>query len=337
MKKIMRGVLLFGMLGGMILACGNKSDNSRKDSTNSQATKNEKVYRIGVSQIVDHPALNAAKQGFKDALSKNGIKADYDDKIANNEMSNQTLIMQQFSSDKKDLVYAITTPTAQAAKNQVDKSIPVVFASVTDPKSAGLVGISNVTGTSGAAPVEENLKLMKELLPKAKNIGIIYNSSEQNSVSEVNNLKKLAPKYGFNVVDKSVTNGTELVSAANLVVKQADMLYAIQDNTVASYFTAILDIFNKEKKPIFGTNNIYSNTGGFISQGTTDYDIGYRSGEIAAQILKGEKKPNEIPIENVKNLKIEVNKKNMELLGIKIPDNILKNVKFIEKKINKGK
>lgn len=331
MKKIMRGVLLFGMLGGMILACGNKSNNS-SNSTNSQAEKNEKVYRIGVSQIVDHPALNAAKQGFKDALAKAGIKADYDDKIANNEMSNQTLIMQQFSSDKKDLVYAITTPTAQAAKNQVDKNIPVVFASVTDPKSAGLVGISNVTGTSGAAPVEENLKLMKELLPKAKNIGIIYNSSEQNSVSEVNNLKKLAPKYGFNVVDKSVTNGTELVSAANLVVKQADLLYAIQDNTVASYISAILDIFNKEKKPIFGTNNIYSNAGGFVSQGTTDYDIGYRSGEIAAQILKGEKKPNEIPIENVKDLKIEVNKQNMELLGIKIPESISKNIKYVETK-----
>ena len=331
MKKIMRGVLLFGMLGGMILACGNKSNNS-SNSTNSQAEKNEKVYRIGVSQIVDHSALNAAKQGFKDALAKAGIKADYDDKIANNEMSNQTLIMQQFSSDKKDLVYAITTPTAQAAKNQVDKNIPVVFASVTDPKSAGLVGISNVTGTSGAAPVEENLKLMKELLPKAKNIGIIYNSSEQNSVSEVNNLKKLAPKYGFNVVDKSVTNGTELVSAANLVVKQADLLYAIQDNTVASYISAILDIFNKEKKPIFGTNNIYSNAGGFISQGTTDYDIGYRSGEIAAQILKGEKKPNEIPIENVKDLKIEVNKQNMELLGIKIPESISKNIKYVETK-----
>ena len=329
MKKIMRGVLLFGMLGGMILACGNKSNNSN-NSTNSQAIKNEKVYKIGVSQIVDHPALNAAKQGFKDALAEAGIKADYDDKIANNEMSNQTLIMQQFSSDKKDLVYAITTPTAQAAKNQVDKNIPVVFASVTDPKSAGLVGISNVTGTSGAAPVEENLKLMKELFPKAKNIGIIYNSSEQNSVSEVNNLKRLAPKYGFNVVDKSVTNGTELVSAANLVVKQADLLYAIQDNTVASYISAILDIFNREKKPIFGTNNIYSNAGGFISQGTTDYDIGYRSGEIAAQILKGGKKPNEIPIENVKDLKIEVNKQNMELLGIKIPESISKNVKFVE-------
>ena len=327
MKKIMRGVLLFGMLGGMILACGNKSNNS-SNSTNSQAEKNEKVYRIGVSQIVDHPALNAAKQGFKDALAKAGIKADYDDKIANNEMSNQTLIMQQFSSDKKDLVYAITTPTAQAAKNQVDKNIPVVFASVTDPKSAGLVGISNVTGTSGAAPVEENLKLMKELLPKAKNIGIIYNSSEQNSVSEVNNLKKLAKENGFNVVDKAITNGTELLAAANIISKEIDIYYATQDNTVASYFAALLDVLNKVKVPVFATNDVYSNAGAFISQGTTDYGIGYRSGEIAAEILLKGKKPSDFPIETVKNLQIKVSKSNMEFLGIKLPKDVESQVIF---------
>ena len=327
MKKIMRGVLLFGMLGGMILACGNKSNNS-SNSTNSQAEKNEKVYRIGVSQIVDHPALNAAKQGFKDALAKAGIKADYDDKIANNEMSNQTLIMQQFSSDKKDLVYAITTPTAQAAKNQVDKNIPVVFASVTDPKSAGLVGISNVTGTSGAAPVEENLKLMKELLPKAKNIGIIYNSSEQNSVSEVNNLKKLAKENGFNVVDKAITNGTELLAAANIISKEIDIYYATQDNTVASYFAALLDVLNKAKVPVFATNDVYSNAGAFISQGTTDYGIGYRSREIAAEILLKGKKPSDFPIEAVKNLQIKVSKSNMEFLGIKLPKDVESQVIF---------
>ena len=201
MKKIMRGVLLFGMLGGMLLSCGNKKSNNSQDGKKDSQVS-EKVYKIGLSQIVDHPALNAAKQGFKDALAKTGIKADYDDKIANNDMSNQTLIMQQFAADKKDLVFAVTTPTAQAAKNQVTGDIPVVFASVTDPKSAGLEGIPNVTGTSGAAPVNENLKLMRELLPKAKKIGIIYNSSEQNSVSEVNNLKKLAGQYGFTVVKK---------------------------------------------------------------------------------------------------------------------------------------
>lgn len=328
MKKIMRGVLLFGMLGGMFMSCSKGGE----VNGNNESKKEEKVFKIGVSQIVDHPALNDAKQGFKDALEKKGIKVDYDDKIANGEMATQTLIMQQFAKDKKDLVFAITTPTAQAAKNQIEGEIPIVFGSVTDPKSAGLVGIKNITGTSGAAPINENLQLMKELFPEAKKIGIIYNSSEQNSVSEVNNLKKLAKDRGFEVIDKSVTSGTDLVAAINLMSKEIDIYYAIQDNTVASYFKTILDVLNKEKVPIFGTNDIYSNSGGFISQGTTDYGIGYRAGEIAAEILLNGKKPSDIPIETVTNLKIDINKENMELLGIKLSDEIIKKANLIETK-----
>ena len=327
MKKIMRGVLLFGMLGGMLMSCGNKNEGAQNTQSKS-SSKSEKVFRIGLSQIVDHPALNAAKKGFKDALEKAGVKAEYDDKIANNDMGAQTLIMQQFSSDKKDLVFAVTTPTAQAAKNQVDKSIPVVFASVTDPKSAGLEGIPNVTGTSGAAPINENLKLMRKIFPKAKNIGIIYNSSEQNSVSEVNNLKKLAKENGFNVVDKAITNGTELLAAANIISKEIDIYYATQDNTVASYFAALLDVLNKAKVPVFATNDVYSNAGAFISQGTTDYGIGYRSGEIAAEILLKGKKPSDFQIEAVKNLQIKVSKSNMEFLGIKLPKDVESQVIF---------
>ena len=327
MKKIMRGVLLFGMLGGMLLSCGNKKSNDSQEQKKDSKVS-EKVYKIGLSQIVDHPALNAAKQGFKDALEKAGVKADYDDKIANNDMSSQTLIMKQFAADKKDLVFAITTPTAQAAKNQIGKETPVIFGSVTDPKSAGLVGIPNVTGTSGAAPITENLKLMRELLPEAKKIGIIYNSSEQNSVSEVNNLKKLAKENGFNVVDKAITNGTELLAAANIISKEIDIYYATQDNTVASYFAALLDVLNKAKVPVFATNDVYSNAGAFISQGTTDYGIGYRSGEIAAEILLKGKKPSDFPIEAVKNLQIKVSKSNMEFLGIKLPKDVESQVIF---------
>lgn len=329
MKKIMRGVLLFGMLGGMLLSCGGKKE---EVNGNNETKKEEKVFKIGVSQIVDHPALNDAKQGFKDALEKKGIKAEYDDKIANGEMATQTLIMQQFAKDKKDLVFAITTPTAQAAKNQIEGSIPIVFGSVTDPQSAGLVGIENITGTSGAAPIKENLELMRELFPEAKKIGIIYNSSEQNSVSEVNNLKKLAKEKNFEIVDKSVTTGTELLTAVNLISKEIDIYYAIQDNTVASYFQTLLDALNKEKVPVFGTNDIYTNEGGFVSQGTTDYGIGYRAGEIAAEILLNGKKPIDIPIETVTNLKIDINKSNMELLGIKLSDEMLKKVNLVETK-----
>lgn len=328
MKKIIRGVLLFGMLGGMLISCG---DSKKEDKKEKEIQVEEKTFKIGISQIVDHPALNDAKQGFKDALEKAGIKVEYDDKIANNEMATQNLIMQQFATDKKDLVYAITTPTAQAAKNQIT-DIPIVIASVTDPKGAGLTGIANITGTSGAAPINENLELMRELFPKAKKIGIIYNSSEANSVSEVNNLKKLAVSKGFEVIEKSVTNGSELVAAANLIAKDSDIYYAIQDNTVASYFHTILEILNKEKVPVFGTNDIYSNAGGFVSQGTTDYGIGYRAGEIAVEILKNGKKPSDIPIETVKSLKIDINRENMELLGIKLTDEILKKVNLVETK-----
>lgn len=326
----MRGVLLFGMLGGMLLSCGNEKKEEK--TGNSQETqKKEKVYKIGMSQIVDHPALNDAKQGFKDALKKAGITAEYDDKIANGDMANQTLIMQQFAKDKKDLVYAITTPTSQAAKNQIT-DVPVVIASVTDPAGAGLVGIPNITGTSGAAPTKENLELMRKIFPDAKKIGIIYNSSEQNSVSEVKTLKGLAKNYGFEILEKSVTNGTELVAAANLIAKDSDIYYAIQDNTVSSYFPTLLEVMNKSRTPVFATNNVYSDRGGLISQGATDYAIGYRAGEIAADILKNGKKPSEIPIETIKDLKVEINRGNMGMLGINIPEDVLKSSVFTEDK-----
>ena len=330
MKKIMRGVLLFGMLGGMLLSCGN-GKKEEKAETAQKAQEEGKIYKIGVSQIVDHPALNDAKKGFMDALEKAGVKAEYDDKIANGEMAVQTMIMQQFAKDKKDMVYAITTPTSQAAKNQVTDA-PIVIASVTDPEGAGLTGIPNITGTSGAAPTKENLELMRKIFPDAKKIGIIYNSSEQNSVSEVKTLKELAKNYGFEVVEKSVTNGTELVSAANLIVKEADIYYAIQDNTVSSYFPTLMEVMNKEKKPVFATNNVYTDRGALIAQGSTDYDIGYRAGEIAVEVLKNGKKPADIPIETIKNLRVEINRKNMEMLGIKIPEDVLKNALFTEDK-----
>ena len=330
MKKIMRGVLLFGMLGGMLLSCGNKKE-EKGSQTQAQTKSEEKVFKIGIGQIVDHPALNDAKQGFKDALNKAGVKAEFEETVANGEMATQTLQMQQFLKSKKDLVYAITTPTSQAAKSQIT-DIPVVIAAVTDPKGAGLVGIPNITGTSGAAPTKENLEMMRKVFPDAKKIGIIYNSSEQNSVSEVKTLNELAKNYGFEVVEKAVTNGTELVSAANILVKDTDLYYAIQDNTVSSYFPTLLEITDKHKIPVFATNNVYTNRGGLISQGATDYEIGYRAGEIAVEILKNGKKPSEIPIETIKNLKIEINRKNMEMLGIKIPEDVLKEAIFTEDK-----
>ena len=281
-----------------------------------------------MSQIVEHPALDDAKKGFEDAIKKSGLKVEFDDKNANKDMSAQTMIMQQFKNDKKDLVFAISTPTAQAAMAQIDPATPIVFSSVSDPTGAGLVGKSNITGTSGAPEIESNLKLIKEAFPNAKKIGVLYNTSEQNSVVQVKMLKELAPKYGFEVVAESSTNANEMVSALAKISKEIDVFYAIQDSTLVTYFKNLSEKMNEQKIPIIGSNEVFTNLGGLISQGTTDYQIGYRAGEMAVEILKNGKKPSDIKIESVQMPTISINKANMELLGIKLPESVLSKAKI---------
>ena len=317
MKKII-SILTLLAASILIVGCANKKEEA----------KTEKVYKIGVSQIVEHPALDDAKKGFEDAIKKSGLKVEFDDKNANKDMSAQTMIMQQFKNDKKDLVFAISTPTAQAAMAQIDPATPIVFASVSDPAGAGLVGKSNITGTSGVPEIESNLKLIKEAFPNAKKIGVLYNTSEQNSVVQVKMLKELAPKYGFEVIAESSTNANEMVSALAKISKEIDVFYAIQDSTLVTYFKNLSEKMNEQKIPIIGSNEVYTNLGGLISQGTTDYQIGYRAGEMAVEILKNGKKPSDIKIESVQMPTISINKANMELLGIKLPESVLSKAKI---------
>ena len=312
MKRII-SILTLLAASVLIVGCANKKEEA----------KTEKVYKIGVSQIVEHPALDDAKKGFEDAIKKSGLKVEFDDKNANKDMSAQTMIMQQFKNDKKDLVFAISTPTAQAAMAQIDPATPIVFSSVSDPTGAGLVGKPNITGTSGVPEIESNLKLIKEAFPNAKKIGVLYNTSEQNSVVQVKMLKELAPKYGFEVVAESSTNANEMVSALAKISKEIDVFYAIQDSTLVTYFKNLSEKMNEQKIPIIGSNEVYTNLGGLISQGTTDYQIGYRAGEMAVEILKNGKKPSDIKIESVQKPTISINKANMELLGIKLPESII--------------
>ena len=317
MKRII-SILTLLAASVLIVGCANKKEEA----------KTEKVYKIGVSQIVEHPALDDAKKGFEDAIKKSGLKVEFDDKNANKDMSAQTMIMQQFKNDKKDLVFAISTPTAQAAMAQIDPATPIVFSSVSDPTGAGLVGKSNITGTSGAPEIESNLKLIKEAFPNAKKIGVLYNTSEQNSVVQVKMLKELAPKYGFEVVAESSTNANEMVSALAKISKEIDVFYAIQDSTLVTYFKNLSEKMNEQKIPIIGSNEVFTNLGGLISQGTTDYQIGYRAGEMAVEILKNGKKPSDIKIESVQMPTISINKANMELLGIKLPESVLSKAKI---------
>lgn len=316
MKKLV-GVL--SILTMFILSCG-----TEETKTNEGATKKIKV---GITQIVEHPALNKAKQGFKDALKEAGIDVEYDEKNANGEVATANLIANTLVSSKPDLIYAIATTTTQAVA-QATNDIPVVFSAITDPESAGILK-ENVTGVSDRVNIKQQLELMKKLNPNAKKVGVIFNSSEQNSMVQVNDLKTAASELGMEVVATGVTQASEIPQASETLIGEVDMIYTPTDNLVASLINLITEKATAAKKIVFGAEAAHVEGGALITQGVDYYELGKRAGQMAVEILKG-KKPSEIKIETVELNDIVVNEKTLNALGIVLPEDIKTKAKFIK-------
>ncbi len=316
MKKLV-GVL--SILTMFILSCG-----TEETKTNEGATKKIKV---GITQIVEHPALNKAKQGFKDALKEAGIDVEYDEKNANGEVATANLIANTLVSSKPDLIYAIATTTTQAVA-QATNDIPVVFSAITDPESAGILK-ENVTGVSDRVNIKQQLELMKKLNPNAKKVGVIFNSSEQNSMVQVNDLKTAASELGMEVVATGVTQASEIPQASETLIGEVDMIYTPTDNLVASLINLITEKATAAKKIVFGAEAAHVEGGALITQGVDYYELGKRAGQMAIEILKG-KKPSEIKIETVELNDIVVNEKTLNALGIVLPEDIKTKAKFIK-------
>lgn len=316
MKKL---VGLLSILTIFILSCG-----TEETKTNEGATKKIKV---GITQIVEHPALNKAKQGFKDALKEAGIDVEYDEKNANGEVATANLIANTLVSSKPDLIYTIATTTTQAVA-QATNDIPVVFSAITDPESAGILK-ENVTGVSDRVNIKQQLELMKKLNPNAKKVGVIFNSSEQNSMVQVNDLKTAASELGMEVVATGVTQASEIPQASETLIGEVDMIYTPTDNLVASLINLITEKAIAAKKIVFGAEAAHVEGGALITQGVDYYELGKRAGQMAIEILKG-KKPSEIKIETVELNDIVVNEKTLNALGISLPEEIKNKVKFIK-------
>lgn len=316
MKKLV-GVL--SILTMFILSCG-----TEETKTNQGATKK---FKVGITQIVEHPALNKAKQGFKDALKEAGIDVEYDEKNANGEVATANLIANTLVSSRPDLIYTIATTTTQAVA-QATNDIPVVFSAITDPESAGVLK-ENVTGVSDRVNIKQQLELMKKLNPNAKKVGVIFNSSEQNSMVQVNDLKTAASELGMEVVATGVTQASEIPQASETLIGEVDMIYTPTDNLVASLINLITEKAIAAKKIVFGAEAAHVEGGALITQGVDYYELGKRAGQMAIEILKG-KKPSEIKIETVELNDIVVNEKTLNALGIVLPEDIKTKAKFIK-------
>lgn len=306
----------------LITACGNGNEQSSATASKTD----EKAIKIGVTQIVEHPALDASKKGFIDYLNekgyKEGEKVTYDFQNAQGDMNTAISIGQKFASDKPHLIFAIATPTTQAVAQSV-KDIPVIFTAVTDPVSAKVVPDmqkpgANITGTSDMNPIKEQLSLVKEVKPTAKKVGVLYNSGESNSVVQIEVAKKLAPELGLELVERAVTNSSEVKQAAESM-GDIDAFYIPTDNTVYSALDTIFMVAEQKKLPVIAGEAEAVKKGALITFGIDYYELGRQTGEMAVKVLNGETKPADMPIETQKNLKLYVNKKAAERFGIEIP------------------
>ena len=324
-KKI--ALLLCGLLSASLLVgCGGETENEKETSKK----------KVGIIQLIQHDALDQANKGFIDGLAEKGYKdgenIEIEQQNASGKQDTAQQIAGQFVSAKKDLIFAIATPTAQACYNAT-QDIPIVFSSVTDPVKDGLAkdlksSGCNTTGTSDMANIDEQLALLKEVLPDAKTLGVVYTTSETNSVNQVNELETLASKYKLTIKKIGVANINEINQVLSNSMGDIDVLYAPTDNNVAASYELVAQIALKANKPVMGAEPAVVEKGGLISKGIDYYELGKMAGYKAAEILDG-KNPQDIEIETMKELAITVNTDVAKKLGITIPQNILDSAKKV--------
>lgn len=281
----------------------------------------EKVYKIGINQLVEHKALDDARRGFEDGLEELGVNAEVDYKNAQGDIPTTISISEKFVSDKVDLIYAIATPAAQSAK-QVSNGTPVLFSAVTDPVKSEIVESwespgGNVTGTSDmATTLPEQLKMFKQIDPSIETIGILYNTSESNSEIQIEEVKKIAPEEGLEVVTVGVSNVNELPQAIDSLLNKVDALYNISDNLVASSVELVTNKLVEKEMISVSAEESQVSGGILITNGLSYYELGKQTAKMAKEILVDGKDPSSIPVVKANKTQTTVNWKTLKALGL---------------------
>lgn len=292
-------------------------------------------YTIGIGQFAEHGSLDNCREGFILGLQEAGIEEGknltvlYENSQADGGTASQ--IATNFAGKDVDLMCGIATPMAQAEYGVAKKAgTPVIFTAVTDPVAAELANadgtpVGEITGTSDKLPVEQQLKMIREILPDAKKIGIMYTTSEVNSESAIAEYKELAPAYGFEIVDTGISSSADISLAADTLMGKVDCITNLTDNTVVASLPVILDKANAKNIPVFGSEIEQVKIGCLAAMGLDYIELGKQTGHMAAQVLKGEKKAGELNFETIKEAAFYGNTKVAENLGISLPDSLVAN------------
>jgi len=346
MKKMTKILGLLALtLSLTAVGCGNSganqtAANSSANTTESESKENESVaeetnsdenYHVGVIQLVEHSALDAAYQGFVDGLKELGyeegknLTVDYQN--AQGDQSNCQTIATKLVNDQNDLILAIATPAAQAVAN-ITKDIPILVTAVTDPADSKLVASNeapggNVSGTSDLTPVKEQIDLIPQIVPEAKTVGLVYCSSEANSKFQIELAKAEIEAIGLSYAEATVSNSNEIQQVVQSLVGKVEAIYVPTDNMLAAGMSNVVSVTNPAKIPVIcGEEGMVTN-GGTATYGINYYDLGKITANQAVEILKEGKNPAEMPIEYCKDCNLVLNEDAANEMGLTFPQDLL--------------
>lgn len=317
MKKIAAVMTAIAVAGLALSGC------SKKNSEN-------KVIKIGIIQLVEHPALDKNREGFIDGLKEagyiDGQNISLDIHNAQGDQGNCVTIANKLVNDKDDLIFAIATPAAQAVAN-LTKDIPILVSSVTDPQSAKLVESNsrpgtNVSGTSDLTPVAQQIKLLKSVLPGAKTVGLMFCSSEQNSLFQIDLAKKACEAEGLAYIEGSVSNSNEIQQVTQSLVGKVDAIYIPTDNMLAAGMATVAMVANQNKIPTIVGEDGMVQSGGLCTYGVNYYELGKQTAAMAVEILKNGANPADMPIQYLEKCDFSKNEATEKALGITLPANL---------------
>ncbi|UOQ84207.1 ABC transporter substrate-binding protein [Gracilibacillus salinarum] len=332
MRKNLLFLLLTAFFSVLVLAACGTSDEETSgsggsedteqtaDDTEGEATE-DKVYQIGATQIVEHPSLDAAYEGFQAAIEEAGLNVEYDFQSAQGDQNNTATIANNFVADGVDLIFANSTPSAQSAL-QATSDIPILFTSVTDAVEGGLVESleqpgENITGVLDLHP--DAIKNTVDFIDKyfeGSTVGLIYNAGEANSVAQIDAVNAAVEGTSLTTAEATVSNSSEVQQATTSLVGNADVFYIITDNTVVSALETVVNVAEEQSIPLLVGEPDSVKRGGFATYGIDYYTIGYRTGEMAAEILTGEKTTADIPVEIPPSMQLFINKEAAEAQGV---------------------
>ena len=301
-------------------------------ASSSTVYAEKETYTIGIEQFAEHGSLDNCREGFLEGLAEEGLvegeNLTVEYKNAAADMGTAGQISDSFVSSDVDLLCGIATPSAQSCFNAaMDKKIPVIYTAVTDPLAAELADeegnpVGEITGTSDKLPIQQQLEMIRTMLPEAETIGILYTTSEANSESAIKEYEALAEEYDFTIETAGITATADIPLAAQGLLEKVDCITNLTDNTVVSSLPAILEMANEAKIPVFGSEIEQVKIGCLAAQGLDYVELGRQTGKMAARVLKGEKKASELPYETIEEASLYINEKTAENLGIEIPSEL---------------